>query len=154
MNKVQQILAYICLNYKYPSELSKARITKLVYLADWFSSVFDGHTMTDTNWVFNHYGPYVDTVIDAAQTRLGFAITHEQTMYGTSKYVLSYNGTKKDINLSTREEQIIDAVMKKTETMFFNDFIDYVYSTYPVQSKERYSNLDLVSLANEYNSLK
>jgi hypothetical protein len=38
--------------------------------------------------------------------------------------------------------------------MYFNDFIDYVYSTFPVSSNERYSSLDLVGLASKYRRLK
>lgn len=150
MNKVQTIIAYICLYYPYPSELSKARLTKLVYLADWFSSVSDGHQMTNIEWLFNHYGPYVDDVIDAAQSRFGFFIEHEQTMYGTSKHVIYFRGSENDIQLSSREKDILNAVMEKTKSMYFNDFVDFVYSTYPVRSRERYSTLNLVDLARQY----
>ncbi|MDT3337672.1 Panacea domain-containing protein [Shewanella sp. SP1S1-7] len=150
MNKIQQIIAYICLHYPHPSELSKARLTKLVYLADWFSSLSDGEQMTDIEWVFNHYGPYVDDVVDAAQGRRGFRVDHEQTMYGTSKYVISFHGDEDDIELSDREKDILNAVMKKTKSMYFNEFVDFVYSTYPVRSRERYSTLKLVDLAKQY----
>jgi hypothetical protein len=36
--------------------------------------------------------------------------------------------------------------------MYFNDFVDYVYSTFPVKTNERYSTFDLVSLAEKYKS--
>lgn len=35
--------------------------------------------------------------------------------------------------------------------MYFNEFVDYVYSTYPVKTKERYSMFNLVRLAEKYN---
>ncbi|MEZ5578109.1 MAG: hypothetical protein R3F40_00950 [Candidatus Competibacteraceae bacterium] len=31
----------------------------MIYLADWFSSLADGKKLTDIEWLFNHYGPYV-----------------------------------------------------------------------------------------------
>ncbi|WP_370203231.1 Panacea domain-containing protein [Alloalcanivorax venustensis] len=153
MNKLQRILAYLCLNYPHKDELSKARVTKLVYLADWFSSLLDGEQMTDIKWVFNHYGPYVDDVVDSANGAYGFSLEKKNTMYGTPKYVVSYSGGE-DIDISDREKKILDAVIEKTKPLHFNDFISYVYSTYPVKSNERYASLDLVSLAQRYKELK
>ncbi|WP_335992747.1 Panacea domain-containing protein [Pseudoalteromonas sp. CH_XMU1449-3] len=150
MNKLQNIIAFICANYPHKSELTKARVTKLVYLADWFSSLLDKKQMTDIEWVFNHYGPYVDDVVDAAHSSFGFKIEHQNTMYGSSKYVLSYNGSDDAIKLEEREKEILNAVMEKTKTMYFNQFVDYVYSTYPVKTKERYSTFNLVKLAEDY----
>lgn len=152
MNKLQKIVAYFCMNYSYKDELSKARLTKLVYLADWFSSLLDGKQMTDVKWVFNHYGPYVDEVVDSVSSVHGFNVEEKNTMYGTPKYVISYIGGG-DIDICDREKNILDAVIKKTRSMYFNDFIKYVYSTYPVKSSERYSDLNLVELAKKYNSL-
>ncbi|PKH92496.1 hypothetical protein CXF76_06375 [Pseudoalteromonas sp. 78C3] len=150
MNKLQNIIAFICANYPHKSELTKARVTKLVYLADWFSALLDKKQMTDIKWVFNHYGPYVDDVVDAAHSGFGFKVEHQNTMYGTSKYVLSYNGRENSIKLEERDKEILNAVMEKTKTMYFNQFVDYVYSTYPVKTKERYSTFNLVKLAEDY----
>ena len=50
------------------------------------------------------------------------------------------------------KKRFLDFVIEKTKGMYFDSFIDYVYSTYPVTSKERYSKLDLVTLAQEYKS--
>ncbi|UJX25200.1 SocA family protein [Pseudoalteromonas sp. CF6-2] len=152
MNKLQNIIAFICVHYPYKSELTKARVTKLVYLADWFSALLDKQQMTDIKWVFNHYGPYVDDVVDAAHSSFGFKIEHQSTMYGSSKYVLSYNGKEDAIKLAERDKDILNAVMEKTKSMYFNQFVDYVYSTYPVKTKERYSTFNLVKLAENYKS--
>lgn len=154
MNKLQAIMAYFCINYPHKSELSKARLTKLVYLADWFSSLLDQHKATNIDWVFNHYGPYVDDVSNLAQRDESFSIMPEKTVYGGDKYVISYSGDGTDLALSEREKAILDAIIEKTQSMYFNDFIDYVYSTYPISSNERYTNLDLVSLAAKYKEEK
>lgn len=152
MNKLQNIIAFICANYPHKSELTKARVTKLVYLSDWFSALLDKKQLTEIEWVFNHYGPYVDDVVDAAHSAFGFKIEHQNTMYGTSKYVLSYNGDEESIKLEERDKEILNAVMEKTKAMYFNQFVDYVYSTYPVKTKERYSTFNLVKLAEDYTS--
>lgn len=150
MNKIQEIIAYFCTMYPHKGELSKARLTKLVYLADWYSALADGKQLTNIKWLFNHYGPYVDDVVSNADSSQGFKIIKEHTMYGSDKYVI---GFEKDFNenaLPNRERQILDTVIKNTKSMYFNDFISYVYSTYPVASQDRYSELNLVVLANEY----
>jgi hypothetical protein len=150
MKKLQRIIAFLCLEYPHKYEITKARLTKMVYLADWFSALLDEKQLTDIEWVFNHYGPYVDDVVDAAHSALGFKIDNQKTMYGTSKYVISYKGVLDDLNLNKREKDILNAVIGKTKSMYFNDFVDYVYSTYPVKTKERYSTFDLIALADKY----
>jgi len=153
MNRLQNILAYLCVHYPHKGELSKARLTKLVYLADWFSALSDDKQMSDIKWLFNHYGPYVDDITLCAQSSNQFKITTEQTLHGSTKSLIQFHGALELSALSTRDQQILDAVIDKTKQMYFNDFIDFVYSTYPVQSKDRYSYLDLISLANEYKAL-
>ncbi|WP_305644211.1 Panacea domain-containing protein [Nitrosomonas sp.] len=154
MNKLRSIMAYIATKYPHKSELSKARLTKLVYLADWFSALLDDKQMTDIEWMFNHYGPYVDDISTIANLDSEFSITPEKTLYGGDKYVISYSGASVDNELTERERTIIDTIIEKTKVMYFNDFINYVYSTYPVSSNERYSYIDLVSLAREYKAIK
>ncbi|WP_257285975.1 Panacea domain-containing protein [Endozoicomonas sp. SESOKO1] len=122
----------------------------MVYLSDWFSALLDGRQLTNINWMFNHYGPYVDDVIAAAHNGSGFMVINDTTMYGSLKNVISFQGDVSNIQLTDREKVILDAVIDKTKNLCFNDFIDYVYSTYPVKKQERYSNLNLVSLAQQF----
>lgn len=149
MTRLQNIVAYLCYYYPHKHELSKARLTKLVYLADWFSSLLDDEQMTEIKWVFNHYGPYVDDVVDSVRNSRGFSISAHENYYGAAKYLVGYSGDDGEIKLSERDEEILDAVIEKTKSMYFNTFIDYVYSTYPVTSSDRYAELDLVALARE-----
>ncbi|BFN26487.1 hypothetical protein PSCT_03442 [Pseudomonas sp. SCT] len=150
MNKVQEIAAYFCSQYPYKGELSKARLTKLVYLADWFSALVDDAQLTDIEWVFNHYGPYVDDVVDETKRHEDFEIEDDWTAYGSRKQIIKYYGDTSRLSLNRREIQILDEVINRTKRLYFNDFIDYVYSTYPVQAKERYTKFNLPALAREY----
>lgn len=152
MTRLQNIVAYLCINYPYKLELSKARLTKLVYLADWFSSLVDEKQMTEVEWLFNHYGPYVDDVVDSVRNTRDFSLAAQENHYGSTKVVVGYQGNPNVVDLSEREKSILDAVIDKTKGMYFNSFIDYVYSTYPVKSSDRYAKFDLVSLAKEYKS--
>ena len=74
MTKLQNIVAYLCSMYPHKSELSNARLTKLVYLAHWFSALLDGRPMTNIEWLFNHYGPYVDDVVDSVRNTQYFSL--------------------------------------------------------------------------------
>lgn len=150
MKRLQSIIAFLCMNYPHKSEITKARLTKMVYLADWFSAVLDSKQLTEIEWVFNHYGPYVDDVVETAISTPGFKTEPQFTAYGSPKLVISYNGTEENIQLDKRDKDILSAVIEKTNIMNFNNFLEYVYSTYPVKTKERYSTFDLVSLARKY----
>lgn len=150
MNELSNIVAYLCHAYPHKHELSKARLTKLVYLADWYSALVDDHQITNIRWHFNHYGPYVDDVTNSIIGNPDFAILNEQTMYGSTKHLITHIGNLNVNVLSERTRQILDAVINNTKQLYFNDFIDYVYSTYPVASRERYSEFDLVTLAREF----
>lgn len=150
MNQIQLIVAYYCIHYPRTNELSTARITKLVYLADWFSALADGDTLTDIQWQFNHSGPYSDDVIIGVEYNSYFKITRIQTSFGSDKSLISYHGYSIDNIIEPRMQQILNLVINKTHDLYFNDFIDYVYSTYPVRAKNRYATLNLVALADEY----
>ena len=154
MNRLQSIIAYFCLNYPYPNELSNSRLTKLIYLADWLSSLADRRQLTAINWLFNHYGPYVDDIKNTVIFSDNFLLQNDQNMYGSSKNMIKFLGNPNEIFLTDRDISILNLVIEKTKGKYYNEFIDYVYSTYPVQSQNRYSNLDLVRLANEYRHLK
>jgi hypothetical protein len=150
MASLNDVIAYFCLKYPFKDELSKARLTKLVYLADWMSALVNDRQMTQIKWLFNHYGPYVDDVIDAARSNNDFKIKQTQNIFGGYKEKVVFAGDEDDLSLSQKEKAILDVVIEKTKSMYFNAFIDYVYSTYPVKSNRRYSYLDLVSLAREF----
>ena len=131
MNKLKDVASYIYDNYPYKSELSKSRLVKLIYLSDWFGAVFLGKPLTKINWIFNHYGPYVDEIIESLQNDPCFRISPTYNNYGANKYLISYNGNR-EIDLNPKEKNLINAVINKTKEMYYNEFIDYVYSTYPV----------------------
>lgn len=152
MSNLKEVMSYFCLNYPHPNELSNARLTKLVYLADWFNSLVYGRQATDINWIFNHYGPYVDDIIDTARQENIFTITSTQNYYGDNKNIISCDRNYKPL-ISNETKSVLDFVIEKTKSMYFNDFIDYIYSTYPISSQSRYINLDLVGLAQEYKLL-
>ncbi|RAK01655.1 Panacea domain-containing protein [Aliidiomarina maris] len=155
MTKLQNLIAYLCVHYPHKSELSKARLTKLVYLSDWIAALNLGSPLTEIKWLFNHYGPYVDDVFESAVQRPDiFKITTEPTPYGTASTKLQYVGHPFEICLGESDKRVLNFVIERTKSMYFNEFINFVYSTYPVANSTRYSELNLLSLAEEYKHSK
>lgn len=150
MSDIRNIVAYICSKYPHKSELSKARLTKLVYLSDWRSSLQRRVPITSIQWKFNHYGPYVDDVMDVVREDNDFSVKREMTMFGSPKETIYYNGPEPAIDAVERE--MVDFVIERTKSLTWDGFIKLVYSTYPVLVSEKQSYLDLAAIAARYKS--
>jgi len=150
MGSLRDVVAYICRNYPHKDELSNARVTKMVYLADWKSAIERGEQITGLTWRFDQYGPFVYKVLDTAKEDSAFEIIPTRNMYGSQKDLLKVDNDVDYPTLSAEEMRILDFVMEGSAPLNWNEFIKLVYSTYPIVSQERYSKLDLVRLAQEY----
>lgn len=150
MAELKDVVAYLCCNYPHKEELSKARLTKMVYLADWRSALTRGRQLTSISWVFNHYGPYVEDIISLAREDQDFEVLRQRTQFGDVKEVVSVRRQLPCKSLSNDDIQVLDFVISSTKAKFWDAFIRLVYSTYPIVSQPRYGVLDLVSLAREY----
>jgi len=151
-NKTRATLRYIVENYPYPDDLSKTRITKLVYLSDWKMAQKQNRQMTEIDWYFDHYGPYVSDVLDEADEDKDLQVETTYSAFGTRKYVVRKkigDNTLDYPNLSNYEKNTIDEVINDTKLLSWNNFIDYVYETYPVKVNNKYSKLDLAELASK-----
>lgn len=151
MAELRDVAAYLCKGYPRPGDLSNARLTKMVYLADWKAALDRGQQMTRIAWRFNHYGPYVPDVIDTVQADPDFDLVSTENAYGSDKgLVVLRNGAARHDSLTHDDEAILDHVLRQTTGMQWNEFIRFVYSTYPLLSQPRYSDLDLAALARRY----
>ncbi|NYD91639.1 Panacea domain-containing protein [Sphingomonas melonis] len=144
------MVGYLCENYPHKSELSKARLTKMVYLADWKASLEEGSQISEIEWKFNHYGPYVDDVVNTARSDEDFKITTEQNAYGDIKDRIVLKRTRRWRSLTESDKAALDHVIEQTKSLYWKDFIKLVYSTFPVMVSERQSILDLPTLAKRY----
>ncbi|MDT9490430.1 Panacea domain-containing protein [Streptococcus mutans] len=149
---VDQVLRYIVKNYPIPEELTKTRTTKLVYLVDWEMAKRKKKQLTNIQWKFDHFGPFVSDVYDAADKDKELSIVKKTSAFGTTKYIVQAKNDKEQLDypdLDSEAQVIIDEVIDKTKNLYWNGFIEYVYDTYPIKHIQRYNNLDLVQLANE-----
>lgn len=152
--KIRNILKYILFNYPYKGELSASRITKILYLVDWKSAIEKNEQLTSAKWYFNHYGPYVDDFIEIASQDDDIEISQESTVFGGKKKLISLSPKfRAPVLLEPDEKKLVDFVIDATKAKNYEDFIKLVYSTYPVITNSKYSQLDLVSLAKDYKDL-
>lgn len=156
MAQLHDVMAYVLQHYPANKlhEMSNARLTKIVYLSDWHQSLKSGKQISPINWYFDNFGPFVR---DVEQTALLldnlFLVNVGNNIYGQSKKTFSLKD-KNYIPMVTQEEaQSIDHIINVTMKLYWNDFIKLVYSTHPIVTSPRYTNLDLVTKAKEYRRL-
>lgn len=150
MASVRDVVAYLCENYPHKNELSKARVTKMVYLADWRSCIIWERQITEIVWEYNYYGPYVEDVLNIARTDPAFEIETTRNVRGGLKEIIRLIAPVEYKTLNAEDTAILDFVIQTTASKFWDDFIHLVYSTYPIITQPKFSKLDLVSLAREY----
>lgn len=143
-------MAYICKHYPDQDQLSNARVTKMIYLADWRSAIKREKQVTDTPWIFNHYGPFVYNILDTAREDPSFEIVSTRNMYGSPKDLLRVAQDVTYPSLEEDEKEILRFVIDSSADKNWDEFIHLVYSTYPMLAQDRYTKLDLVGLAKEY----
>lgn len=151
MVKIKHIIRYFVEFYPHQDELSKTRLTKMVYLADWSSSLRNGCQLTNINWYFDHYGPYIVDVYNEVSKDPRLTIVNEMNRYGSPKQTIKLKDTPFDFiyryKLSDETIDILDDVINSTKKMYWSEFIDYVYNTYPIKNSNKYSFLNLEELA-------
>lgn len=152
--KLTNIIAYILEKYPYKDELCNARVTKMIYLSDWKFSLLYEKQISDISWFFDNYGPFVhDVERDVSSNADVFSEKIEFNMYGGYKKIFSL---KKEfpVNLTHEEQSVIVNIIDICKKLYFDNFIKLVYSTYPIMTSERYSQLNLIEKAKEYKEKK
>lgn len=155
MSKLKDIIAYVLKNYPFKDELSNARVTKIIYLADWYSSINNGEQISNIQWVYDNYGPFVWNIKEEVENNPNiFKMKKTTNMFGGEKLLLSLVDTDYSPNLDATAVKALKHIMKITKDLNWSDFIKVVYATYPISSSERYTRLNLVNKAKEYMKIK
>lgn len=156
MSNTLDVMAYLIKNYpeRMSDELSNARLTKMVYLADWRHVLETGKQITPIKWYFDNYGPFVRDVEHTALLNEDvIAVEKTTNMYGQSKKKFALKDPGYSPTLREDEIQSLDHIINVTSKLYWKDFINLVYSTHPIASSERYSYLDLATKAKEYQAV-
>lgn len=153
MSKLLEIVNYIYDKYPKVEELSKPRLVKLVFLIDWKTAIESGDQYTDIKWYFNHYGPYVDDVINLIKSQPEFfTVVSSPTGYGgASDKITRIKNLPLSLNDSVKKSA--DFIIEKTWRLNWSEFISFVYSTYPIRNNPKYTFLDLKREAQNFKKL-
>ena len=153
MHNLTEVLACITSQYPKPSDLSNARLTKLVYLSDWHHVLMHGVPISSINWYFDNYGPFVWDIKEAVVANPSlFEMVQTRNVFGSDKTEIHFRCDASPCRLSESAMASITFVIEKTKSLSWSDFIRLVYSTYPVSSSPRYTFLNLTEKAREYKS--
>jgi len=153
MAKLEDILIYILETYPHKDELSNARLTKLVYLSDWYNAIHNNQQISQINWYFDNYGPFVWDIYKEVKQNPRFRISYTLNFFGTEKKLIKLINTK-TVDLAENEIKSINKIIKATEDLNYEKFINLVYSTYPILTTEKYNYLDLLNKAKHFNKEK
>ena len=138
MAEPKDVVAY--LRRRYPANgLSRVRLRRMAYLADWKSALERGRQMTGLVWVFGDRGPGGP---DAERLV-------EEELSGRPRSLLD-----RYPSLTAEDRRLLRFVARSVEGKGYPEMEKLVYSTYPLFTGERHSELDLTSLAGEYVSLR
>jgi len=153
MATLKDILVYILKKYPYKNELSNAKLTKLVYLADWYNTLHNEKPISNIKWYFDNYGPFVWDIYEEVKKDSTFNIKHTTNFFGKEKKLISLS---KDIEYQLKNSEIksIDRIIEITKELNWEKFINLVYSTYPILTTEKYNYLNLKNRADEYKKQK
>lgn len=155
MTDLLNLIIYIFSKYPNISELSKPRLVKLIYLIDWKHTIDNDKQATCIKWYFNHYGPYVDDVINLIkQNPSMFKVGTSINIYGggiTDKIEMKFDG---NVTLDQNIIKSADFIIENTSKMNWSEFINLVYSTYPIKNNSRYKDLNLVEEARKFKESK
>ena len=139
MTEPRDVVAYLRGTYPRPEEISRIRLLRMAYLADWKSAVERGRQMTSLAWRFGEEGPYC--------REAGRAVHLELSNAGEDP-----SGCP---TLTAENSELLDFVIGSVERKSYSELEKLAYSTYPIATyPERGSRLDLARLAREYERVK
>lgn len=128
--------------YPKSKELTRDRLVKLTYLADWRSAITYKKQITSVKWYINNYGPYIEDMYKILADEK-FDINQEIQQRKTEKY-----NCNREINL------VVNFIIDKTQDLDSNTFSNLVFSTFPLATTPKYCYIDLIDKAKQYLSEK
>ncbi len=151
MVKLIDIILYILKNYPHKNELSNARLTKMIYLIDWRSAFDNGKQITNIKWYFDNYGPFVHDVEEEIVNHPELIhIVETKNIFGKRKKLYRLVDDNIKLSIPTDIENIINTTISVTKGFYWQQFINFIYSTYPIVTSERYTYLNLIEKAKAY----
>ena len=141
-NKLKEMIKYIVGQYDEPRVLTRTKLIKLLYLSDKFAEEERGSKISDTDYVMYQYGPYSEEITDTLEDMDGGAISEVIGRSPSGKY---YQYVPRHANvsgeLSEREKEIIDRVLRDYGDFDTEELVDEVYTMYNLDNNKKYTRV-------------
>lgn len=143
------------LRYILQTKLKKVRgvspnqLIRILYLADWKSSIKRKHPITDINWKIINSEPQLDK--ESIERIINLIERNGRTLR------VGVSATYRKIfieGLSSDDEKILDFVIGLSDSESEEALAQLVYSTYPSMTKDSGDQIDLPALARKYEKLQ
>jgi len=116
----------------------------MVFLADWKSAILCGKQMTNIRWEIKK------GKLDPPKSNNEKEFASPKPLSSIRYFLQKLFGLKK---LSSEEKEIIDFVIESSWDKNWEEFVQLIYSTYPIIAEQESAKLDLGSMASKYNEL-
>lgn len=142
--------------------IPKELLVELLYLADWRSALEKGNQVSDIVWRLNFNGIDCHPIDEAARlpyspigiVRASQLVPERRREFGDAEVVVLSDHVP-DIGLLSIDGVIeLDFALDQFGQLGAHEFINLVYSTYPVLKAVPLQELDLVSFAREYRGVR
>ena len=149
MSTLKQVMIYIVNSYKHTKSISVSRLSKTVYLADWQAALKLDRQLTNISWDMRFSGPFAREIESILTADDDFQMQGGKNSVTKVQQIAAANDDT-PVELSPSELRVLDKVLRDTAQLNWNDFLNYVYATYPVKIQQRTTIIDLVAVAKEY----
>ena len=154
MSKLLDAMCYVCANYSCKDDLSKSRLIKIIYLADWKFAINYKCQITDAHWMFDQNGPSVYCIEELFEKNTSFEIIHIKNNFNDTKDIVKLKNVEIYNKLTNDEIAVLDSIINMTARMNWEQFVRVVYSTYPILTQPKMSKLNLIYLSKKYKTIK
>ena len=149
MSTLKQVMLYIVKSYKHSKSISVSRLSKTVYLADWLAALKLDRQLTNITWDIRFSGPFAPEIESILTGDVDFQMQADKNYINKVQQIAVPNDDI-PVELTPAELRVLDKVLRDTVQLNWNDFLNYVYATYPVKIQQRTTIIDLVAVAKEY----
>jgi len=152
MAQLRDVVAYLCKEYPHKQELSKARIAKMVYLAEFWEAVNEGHRLTDRVWKFRACGPYLRDIEEMPSNEKCFRVVKGTSVFGDPMELFTVLDDVDFPSLTQEDMVVLDHVIKEAATKEWEDLCGFVSATIPAVWEPNDADLDLGAFAKKCES--
>lgn len=152
--KLLEFIKYLLQNYPHKSYLSITKLTHILYLADWKSAIQYSKQLTGMKWSMGHNGLYTNDLSKIIDSDSHIKITNRHTINDRSSMVIELIGFISNFDIHNEEKDILDFVIRSTKDKSPLELMRLVYSTYPLISNSKNTDINLVEMASAYKLIR